>query len=428
MRDELDKTLDQFRRLHPQKIDLSLGRIEKLLDKLGKPQETGAQVIHIAGTNGKGSTITFLRYLLEAHEKRVHVYTSPHLLRFNERIRLGGKLIKDETLIALLDEIQKINEGAPLTFFEATTAVALLAFSRHEADYWLIETGLGGRYDATNIFKRKALSLITPIGLDHAEFLGTDIKKIAREKAGIFSQNSTTFSSPQSQDVRAALTNEAKITGTDIEFLNRQHLAGLDAYGPLGLAGTHQTTNAALALEAAKFCLGREIRDEKIRMALNQTCWPARLTFLTKLEKENLGLARFGQVIVDGAHNVHAAMALADYLRQRKADNGDKFRKIILLWAMPKRKDAEAFLHPLIPFLDGVFSLTLPASTPGYSAQELQVIAENQGIKARALREPGTDWAGLTDELDLPGESLLLCTGSLYFAAWLLGKAGVEID
>ena len=181
---KLDTVLAQLTALHPKKIDLGLGRIERVLKALGDPHLKLPPAIHIAGTNGKGSTTAFLRAIIEAEDKTAHIYTSPHLVRFNERMTVGSKEIADDVLLDMLERVMKANGGAPLSFFEATTAAAFLAFSEHPADYALIEVGLGGRYDATNVFD-PAVSIITPVNYDHAEFLGRDLAGIAREKAGI---------------------------------------------------------------------------------------------------------------------------------------------------------------------------------------------------------------------------------------------------
>ncbi len=177
--------LERLLSLHPKRIDLVLDRIQRLLAGLGHPERKLPPVIHVAGTNGKGSTCAFARAMLEAQGLRVHVYSSPHLVHFHERIRLAGQLISEDELVATLDECERVNDGAPITFFEITTAAAMLAFARHPADALVLEVGLGGKYDATNVIAKPAMTVITPIGQDHAEFLGTSLSDIAAEKAGI---------------------------------------------------------------------------------------------------------------------------------------------------------------------------------------------------------------------------------------------------
>jgi dihydrofolate synthase/folylpolyglutamate synthase len=209
-----DAVLARLTALHPKLIDLSLGRIETLLQKLGSPHLRLPPVIHVAGTNGKGSTCAFLRSMLEAAGKRVHVYSSPHLVRFHERIRLSGKLIDEDELSALLEECEARNEGAPITFFEITTAAAMLAFTRHKADVLILEVGLGGKYDATNVIANPAATIITPVDLDHQTYLGDTVALIAGEKAGIIKANAPCIIGPQVEDARDVIEQRATELGT----------------------------------------------------------------------------------------------------------------------------------------------------------------------------------------------------------------------
>lgn len=214
--DQHDAILSRLLTLHPKRIDLSLGRVTRLLEALGRPDAKLPPIIHVAGTNGKGSTIAFLRAILEASGARAHVYTSPHLLRFNERIRLGahggGKLISDEKLSAALERCEAVNNGEPVTFFEITTAAAMLVFSETPAEWLLLETGLGGRYDATNIINAPKATIITSISRDHTEFLGETIDKIAYEKAGIFKTNVPAIIGFQTKAAARVLEREARRT------------------------------------------------------------------------------------------------------------------------------------------------------------------------------------------------------------------------
>ena len=206
-----DIVLDRLTRLHPKKIDLSLGRMERLLARLGHPERDLPPVVHIAGTNGKGSTVAYLRAMAEAAGLRVHAYTSPHLVRFNERIRLAGELIPEADLTALLEECERANGDAPITFFEVTTAAAFLAFSRVPADVLLLEVGLGGRLDATNVVARPRVAVITPVDLDHKEFLGSSIETIAMEKAGIMKPDVPTVIGPQPMEALAVFCERADV-------------------------------------------------------------------------------------------------------------------------------------------------------------------------------------------------------------------------
>src|SRR5579863_1055240 len=219
-----DAILTRFAPLHPKKIDLSLGRIERLLRDLGAPEKNLPPVVHVAGTNGKGSTIAFMRAALEAAGKRVHVYTSPHLLRFNERIRLAGKLVDDERLADAFDRCERTNDGQQITVFEITTAAALLLFAETPADYLLLEVGLGGRYDATNVIDRPAATVITPVSFDHPEFLGATVEKIAYEKAGILKAGAPTVIAMQTDEALRVIEREAIRLGI------ARHLEGRDYF------------------------------------------------------------------------------------------------------------------------------------------------------------------------------------------------------
>ncbi|MBM3625531.1 MAG: bifunctional folylpolyglutamate synthase/dihydrofolate synthase, partial [Alphaproteobacteria bacterium] len=223
--DQHDAILSRLLTLHPKKIDLSLGRTERLLAALGRPDLRLPPIIHVAGTNGKGSTIAFLRAMLEAAGQRVHVYTSPHLLRFNERIRLGadggGKLVDDERLNAALERCEQANAGQPITFFEITTAAAFSLFAETPADWLLLETGLGGRYDATNVISQPKCAIITSISLDHLEFLGDTVEKIAHEKAGILKKGAPAIIGFQSEPVARAIEREARRVGAPLIVAGR---------------------------------------------------------------------------------------------------------------------------------------------------------------------------------------------------------------
>ncbi|MGB6230949.1 MAG: Mur ligase family protein, partial [Litorimonas sp.] len=265
----LERALEDLRRLHPRKIDLGLDRIEVVLEALGRPQDRLPPAIHVAGTNGKGSTVALLRAMLEASGARVHVYTSPHLVRFNERIVLAGEEIGDETLIHVLTRVREANGDAPLSFFEATTAAAFLAFAETPADYAIVEVGLGGRYDATNVFA-PALTAITPVDMDHAEFLGRELAGIAGEKAGIVKPGVPVFIAPQRDVARQVIEMEADMLGAPLQASGRDFRAYrlqdrlifetdselLDLPLP-ALAGEHQIMNAGVAIALAR-ALGLE--------------------------------------------------------------------------------------------------------------------------------------------------------------------------
>src|SRR5947208_5846265 len=305
-----DQVLSRLMQLHPKKIDLSLGRIERLLAALGNPQEHLPPAIHVAGTNGKGSTVATMRACLEAAGYRVHVYTSPHLVRFNERIRLAGELIEDEALIALLEECEQVNAGQPITFFEVATCAAFLAFSRIPADIALLETGLGGRLDTTNVVRRPAATAITPISLDHQAFLGDTIAAIAGEKAGILKPGAPAIIGPQPDAAQAVIEARAAALDAPLFRWHREwhceplsslsRIAGEGARAqsaragegvgmryegprwqldlPLpSLPGAHQIVNAGTAIACLEQLPQFSLPPAAIADGLRHIDWPARM-------------------------------------------------------------------------------------------------------------------------------------------------------
>src|SRR4051812_46637151 len=290
----VDSIVERLTALHPKRIDLSLERIERLLAALDHPERKLPPVIHVAGTNGKGSTVAFLRAMLEAAGKRTHVYTSPHLVRFNERFRLGeageGRLASDAELSAALEECERANGGLPITVFEITTAAAFLLFSRHPADVLVMEVGLGGRLDATNVIARPLASVIAPIAVDHTEFLGDTLDKIAAEKAGIIKRGVPVVVAAQHRDAMAVIEREAtrlraplKIAGDDWTATEeRGRLVYQDDNGLLDLPapklyGRHQFENAGLAIAALRALAVLKIPPAAYEVGVVKADWPARL-------------------------------------------------------------------------------------------------------------------------------------------------------
>ena len=283
-----DIILERLLSLHPKKIDLVLDRIERLLADLGHPERRLPPVIHVAGTNGKGSVCAFARAMLEAQGLKVHVYSSPHLVRFHERIRLAGALISESELAALLEECEEKNAGRPITFFEVTTAAAILAFSRHKADVLVMEVGLGGKYDATNVIERPRLAVITPIGLDHAEFLGTSIAAIAAEKAGIIKAAVPLVLGPQEEAAREVILRRADALGAPAIafgqdfFAHQEHgrmvyqdIAGLLDLPLPRLVGRHQIDNAATAIAGLR--LTEWVSDTAIEKDFSKSSFQRRM-------------------------------------------------------------------------------------------------------------------------------------------------------
>ncbi len=305
--DQHDAILSRLLGLHPKKIDLSLGRTERLLEALGRPELRLPPTIHVAGTNGKGSTLAFLRAMLEASGARVHVYTSPHLLRFNERIRLGadggGRLIDDDRLTEALEVCERANGARPITFFEITTAAAFHIFAQTPADWLLLETGLGGRYDATNVIAAPKATIVTSVSLDHLEFLGETVEKIAFEKAGIFKRGAPAIVGFQSDVARKVLEREARragapliIAGEDFHMREKNgRLVFEDESGLLDLplprlAGRHQHQNAAAAIAALREA-APDLDAKAIETGLLRAEWPARLQ---RLPRGTSSISRLG--------------------------------------------------------------------------------------------------------------------------------------
>jgi dihydrofolate synthase/folylpolyglutamate synthase len=398
----LEATLARLERLHPRAIDLSLRRIERLLTRLDEPQRRLPPVVHVAGTNGKGSTIAYMRAALEAAGQRCHVYTSPHLVRFNERIRLAGRLIEDEPLIARLEAAERALDGEPITFFEITTAAAFLAFAEEPADWLLLEVGLGGRLDATNVVERPQLCAITPVSLDHQHYLGETLAEIASEKAGILKAGVPAAIAPQPPEAMAAIERRAAELGAPL-------LSG-EAPFPLpepALPGAHQRVNAALAAACLK-ALG--VADEVIRKGVAGAEWPARLQRLSRGPLVE-ALPPGSELWLDGGHNPAAGEALAATLAAWPR------RPLRLVWGMLSTKDPAGFLAPFRSLAPEVRCVAVPGHA-GLPPDELTDIARNLGFDAAPAADPAAALGGLPE-----GGRALIC-GSLYLAGEVLAQNG----
>lgn len=421
-----DPVLERLGALHPKLIDLSLGRIERLLAALDHPEHKLAPVIHIAGTNGKGSTAALLRAILEAAGKTVNVYTSPHLVRFAERIRLSGQVISDEALTDLLERVETANGGAPITFFEVTTAAAFLAFAEHPADVTILEVGLGGRLDATNVIDAPALTVITPVSMDHQQFLGDDLASIATEKAGILKPGVPCILAKQADAARAAIEARAAAIASPLICEGKDFDAkakdGSLVYASPGqgtdqsytlplpnLEGVHQAQNAAVALRAAMEFLGCSADDPAMAQGLTTAVWPARLQRLTRGPMVEV-LPEGWELWLDGGHNPAAGKALATSLAFWRD------QPVYLIFGMMEGKDWDGFLQPL-GFMDATYVVPIP----GEAHVDPETIAESDrgflmGIEV--AKNPAAALGRLVGAN--PNPSRVLIAGSLYLAGQIL--------
>lgn len=418
-----DHILERMMALHPKIIDLTLDRVWRLLSALDNPQDKLPPVIHIAGTNGKGSTLAMIRAGLEADGKRVHAYTSPHLARFHERIRLAGDLIEEDHLTAVLDECYAANQGETITYFEITTCAALLAMSRVEAEFTLLEVGLGGRLDATNVVNQPALTIITPVSMDHETFLGDTLAKIAGEKAGIIKRGVPCVVGPQHEDAQAVVEARARALGATL-LAHGQHwhvgaeagrLVYQDETGlrdlPLpNLPGAHQIENAGAALAALRH-LG--MSDAALEGAVTAADWPARMQ---RLETGPLVEAANGaELWLDGGHNPAAGQALARHLASLAP------RPTFLICGMLNTKDIAGYLSPLAGVAQTLFAVSIPGEANTLPAAETAAAARAAGLPAQ---EAETVEDGIRQILSEETNCRILICGSLYLAGTVLRSNG----
>ena len=422
---ESDAILVRLLDLHPKAIDLSLGRMTRLLDALGNPERAMPPVIHVAGTNGKGSVVAFLDAMLRAAGCRVNSYVSPHLVRFAERIRLGGVPISEESLRESLAHCEAVNDGAPITYFEITTAAAFHAFRHTPSDVLVLEVGLGGRLDATNVIARPALTVITPVSIDHTHYLGESLELIAAEKAGILKQGVTGVIGRQREDAGSVIDGVAGRVGAPLARLDREwsferspsQLGVRDASGagryPLpALAGDHQVENAALAAVCARLLPGFDIGDAAIAQGLRRARWPGRLQRIPWA-----GLADGWELWVDGGHNEAAATALG-----RVAEDWAD-RPLDLIVGMLNTRPPKDFLRPLAPFARRVAAVPIPDQAASATAADIDAAARSLGIACETDASVDQAVARLTAGTVRPGR-ILVC-GSLYLVGDVLAGKGV---
>ncbi|MCC5983160.1 MAG: bifunctional folylpolyglutamate synthase/dihydrofolate synthase [Rhodobacteraceae bacterium] len=417
-----DALLERMMTFHPKVIDLTLDRVWRLLAALGHPERALPPVIHIAGTNGKGSTQAMLRAGLEATGARVHAYTSPHLARFHERIRLAGRLIDEDALAAVLDECLRANGDTPITYFEITTCAALLAFARTPADFTLLEVGLGGRLDATNVVDRPELCIITPVSIDHQQFLGETLAEIAGEKAGILKRGVPCVVGPQQEAALEVIEARAARMGAPL-LVHGQHWHVTEERGRLvfqdetgledqplpNLPGPHQIQNAGAALAALR-ALGR---GDGAEAAVTRAEWPARMQ---RLRSGPLAeAAPQAELWLDGGHNPSAGQAIAATLARLPA------RDTHLICGMLNTKDVSGFMRPLAPQAKRLHAVTVPGETATLSAAETAAAARAAGIDATEAADVATALAAITAAN--PQARVLIC-GSLYLAGSILRDNG----
>ena len=420
-----DAILARLLDLHPKAIDLSLGRMTRLLDALGNPERAMPPVIHVAGTNGKGSVVAYLDTMLRAAGYRVNSYVSPHLVRFAERIRLGGVPIAEDSLRASLTHCEAVNDGAPITFFEITTAAAFHAFRHNPSDVLVLEVGLGGRLDATNVIARPALTVITPVSIDHTHYLGETLPLIAAEKAGILKQGVTGVIGRQEAEAGAVIERVAGGVGAPLARLGREwsferaasHLLVQDASGgwryPLpGLAGGHQVENAALAAVCTRALSGFEVGDAAIAQGLSEARWPGRLQRIPWA-----GLADGWELWADGGHNEAAALALA------RVAEGWADGPLDLVVGMLNTRPPKDFVGPLAPFVRRLAAVVIPDQAASATAAEIASAARSLGIVSEMDASVGDAVTRLSSGAAQPGR-ILVC-GSLYLVGDVLATAGV---
>ncbi len=418
-----DAVLARMMALHPKIIDLTLDRMWRLLDALGNPQNNLPPVIHIAGTNGKGSTQAMIRAGLEAAGHRVHAYTSPHLARFHERIRVAGDLITEADLTDVLEECYDANNGGNITYFEITTCAALLAFSRSPADYTLLEVGLGGRLDATNVVEKPALTVITPVSIDHQQYLGDTLAQIAGEKAGVIKRGVPCIVGPQQEEAMDVIEAEALRHHAPLLAYGQQWHVGQEAgrmvyqdeHGLLdlpkpNLLGAHQISNAGAALAALRQ-LG--VANDHCEAAVTGAQWPARMQ---RLKTGPLAeAAAQAELWLDGGHNPAAGEAIAGLLGTLPK------RPTYLICGMLNTKDISGYLRPLAKQAEKLIAVSIPGEAATLPAHETAQAARAVGMNAD---EAPSVQSALADILAIDPSARVLICGSLYLAGSVLRENG----
>jgi dihydrofolate synthase / folylpolyglutamate synthase len=432
----VDAIVARLTALHPKRIDLSLDRMWRILADLGHPECQLPPAIHVAGTNGKGSTIAFMRAILEAAGLRVHVYTSPHLVRFNERFRLGaegeGRLASDQELSQALAECERVNAGAPITVFEITTAAGLLLFARNAADVFLLEVGMGGRLDATNVIDRPLATVLTPVSFDHTEHLGDTVGKIAAEKAGILKPAVPAIVAAQPREALVAIERQAarvkapiRIAGEDWTATEeRGRLVYQDDAGLLDLPapklyGRHQFENAGVAIAALRALGELELPAAAFETGIAKADWPARMQRLT--QGRLAAVAPPGSELwLDGGHNADGGRAIANAL----ADLEERVsRPLVLVVGMLSTKDCESFLKNFAGLARRIVAVPIPHQEKSFPAAVIADVARAVGIPAQSSEDLAAAFA-VIGRFELEAPPRILITGSLYLAGAVLNANG----
>lgn len=431
-----DREIEHLMTLHPKGFDLSLDRIARLLERLGNPQDRLPPVIHIAGTNGKGSCAAFSRALLEAAGHLVHVHTSPHLVNWHERYRLaaegGGKLVDDDVFAEAIARVAKANQGQKITVFEILTAVTFILFSEHPAEAAIIEVGLGGRFDATNVISRPAVSVIMPVSMDHEAYLGDRVELIAAEKAGIMKRGCpVVIGAQESETALEVLIETAErldcptvVYGQDfLAFEENGRMVYQDEDGLMDLPlprlpGRHQFANAAAAIAAVK-AAGFEISHRAAEKAMTSTAWPARMQKLTQGRLVELA-PKGAEIWLDGGHNPGAGVVITEALAEQEEKNP---RPLILIAGMINTKDQTGYFSAFKGLARHVYTVPVSKSDAGVPNDELALRATEAGLSAEPVNSVADALMLLRDSWDGPAPRILI-GGSLYFAGAVLDENG----
>jgi len=418
-----DTILERLLTLHPKTIDLSLGRMRDILNKLGNPEKKLPPVIHVSGTNGKGSTIAYLRSILESANLSIHVYTSPHLVRFAERIRINGKIISESYLEEVLEICEEINAGEPITYFEITTAAAFKAFADNPADILILEVGLGGRLDATNVVEQPLSTVITPISHDHEHFLGNDLHGIAYEKASIAKINTPLLSAKQQLGVNKIISEVVTskggkfITEWDYKIISDGFIYN-DSQGTLNLPipnlrGPHQVSNAALAVAVLRHQDKISISEKHFAEGVTNAKWPARM--------QDISISRYGKLLnngselwLDGGHNPAAGQVVADSF---------KGKKLILICGMMENKDASGYIQAFKKKISKFYGLHIGGET-SHSAANIVKLAQSLDVKSETANSVEEALVKIGNKSVV---TVIIC-GSLYLAGQVLADNALIPD